>query len=70
MTGRPDRVYSVSRELQAGCFDCYGPDARWVGPNAQGLAVRHHDAKGHATWCDIVMSIRYGEITLDQAAAP
>jgi hypothetical protein len=33
----------------------------WNGKNAQGVAARHHDATGHQTWCDVYMSITYGE---------
>jgi len=55
------RVTYISRSLVAGCFDCYGNDARWEGKNAQGVAARHHDATGHVTWVDVGMSIRYGQ---------
>ena len=51
----------VGRDVQAGCFECYGYDARWFGPNAQGVAARHHDATGHNTWADVVMTVRYGK---------
>lgn len=50
----------ISRDVHAGCFVCHGTDAHWRGPNAQGVAARHHDATGHSTWCDVSMSIRYG----------
>lgn len=46
----------VSRDVTAGCHDC---GASWSGPAAQGTAARHHDAKGHETWADVVMSVRY-----------
>lgn len=55
------RRYACSRTVMAGCFVCNGSDAKWFGPNAQGVAVRHHDATGHPTWVDIAMSLRYGE---------
>lgn len=51
----------VARDLQGGCFDCHGYDAVWFGPNAQGVAARHHDATGHSTWVDVMLMIRYGE---------
>ncbi len=50
----------TSRDLRAGCFECYGTDAHWFGPNAQGVAARHHDKTGHETWVDVALSIRYG----------
>jgi hypothetical protein len=56
----PRETY-VSRDVMAGCFDCHGSDAVWYGPNAQGLAARHHDATGHATWADVNMCVRYGK---------
>lgn len=37
----------------------------WTGGNAQGVAARHHDATGHATWCDVYMGVRYGEQASD-----
>lgn len=55
------RPYRYSRDVTAGCFNCYGSDARWRGGNAQGVAARHHDATGHETWCDIYLSVVYGE---------
>jgi len=33
----------------------------WHGPNAQGVAARHHDATGHTTWADVTLMIRYGD---------
>jgi len=55
-----DRVTRTSREVQAGCFQCGGMDALWSGPQSQGTAARHHDATGHETWADVVLSVRYG----------
>jgi hypothetical protein len=54
------RHYSYSRDVTAGCFDCWGSDAHWTTKNAQALAARHHDATGHHTWVDVYMGIRYG----------
>lgn len=51
----------ISRDVMAGCYTCYGNDAHWLSKNAQGVAARHHDATGHRTWVQVVMSIRYGE---------
>ena len=55
----------TSRDLQAGCFVCHGDEAHWTGSNVQGIAARHHDLTGHATWCDVHMSIRYGHAAAD-----
>ena len=55
------RRYSCSRDVRAGCFDCWGSDAHWTSNNAQAVAARHHDATGHSTWVDVGMSIRYGD---------
>lgn len=55
------RKTSTSRSVMAGCFECWGSEAHWFGQNAQGVAARHHDATGHATWADIAMSVFYGE---------
>lgn len=50
----------TSRDVKAGCFVCHGMVAHWTGGNAQGLAARHHDATGHATWSDVYLLIHYG----------
>lgn len=55
-----NRETSASRAISAGCYTCSGQEAKWTGPNAQALAARHHDATGHATWCDISLQVRYG----------
>lgn len=54
-------TYSGISSSLAGCFDCNGTDAIWFAKNAMAVAARHHDATGHATWCDQVISVRYGE---------
>lgn len=57
----------------SGCYQCGGADARWHGKNALALAARHHDSSGHTTWCEQVMSVRYGPGMGDDtpaAAAP
>jgi cytochrome c551/c552 len=59
------RPYSYSRILQGGCFVCHGDEAHWFGPNAQGVAARHHDATGHQTWVDVNMHIKYGREPAD-----
>ncbi len=51
----------VGRDVLAGCYQCNGVDLLWHGPNAQGVAARHHDATGHTTWVDVYMSITYGD---------
>jgi hypothetical protein len=55
----------TSRDVTAGCFVCHGSDAHWRGGNAQGVAARHHDATGHATWSDVYLSVRYGQHLAD-----
>lgn len=59
------RETRTGRTVMAGCFVCGGMDAIWTGPNAQGVAARHHDATRHPTWCDVAMSIRYGREAAD-----
>lgn len=54
------RRYTYFRDLMGGCLVCHGDNAKWHGPNTQGVAARHHDATGHETWVQVVMSIRYG----------
>lgn len=54
------RTYSYVRTVTAGCYDCWGLEIKWEGPNAQGVAVQHHDKYGHQTWVEIHMKIRYG----------
>lgn len=45
----------------AGCVVCHGPSvAGWDSANAMALAARHHDATGHPTWAEQVVSVRYG----------
>lgn len=51
----------VGRDVQAGCYTCYGDDVHWFSKNAQAVAARHHDATGHRTWVQVVLSIHYGE---------
>ena len=59
------RLTSRTRELAAGCFACKGDTPIWTGANAQALAAQHHDKHRHATWCDIQMSVRYGQQEAD-----
>lgn len=61
----PDRCTSTSRDLRAGCFVCGGSTPMWTGGNAQGVSARHHDLTRHPTWCEVNLSIRYGERTPD-----
>ena len=44
----------------AGCFVC---GKEWQSKNALALAARHHDATGHATWAEQVLSVRYGDVS-------
>ena len=48
--------------VRAGCFNCNGTDGMWFGRNAVGLAARHHDATGHSTWAEQMISISYGPV--------
>ena len=59
------RRYAINREVIAGCHVCHGDVAKWFGGNAQGVAAYHHDATNHATWCDVAMTIRYGDAPVD-----
>ncbi len=59
------RDTQTSRDVRAGCFVCGGDRPTWTGPNAQGVAARHHDATGHATWCNVSMTIAYGHEQTD-----
>lgn len=56
----PKRVRHIVRILQGGCMTCNGSLAMWVGPHAQAVAARHHDATRHQTWCDVTLSYVYG----------
>lgn len=60
-----ERPTFTSRDVRAGCFVCHGLDAHWFGGNAQGVAAQHHDRTKHAVWCDVQLSIRYGEDAAD-----
>lgn len=55
------RKYSYNRLVRAGCYQCDGSNLKWHGPNAQGVAARHHDATGHDTWVEVGLMIWYGE---------
>jgi hypothetical protein len=61
-----DRRTATSRELSAGCFVCHGDQPRWFSANAQALAAQHHDRTGHATWCEVHLSICYGRDAADE----
>lgn len=54
-------------DVRAGCFTCAGLEAMWTGKNAMGVAARHHDSTGHPTWCDQLISVRYGRSLFDRA---
>jgi len=59
------REYEYLREAMAGCYQCGGLDMKWYGPNAQGVAARHHDATGHQTWVEVHLTIYYGGMPKD-----
>ena len=54
------RKTATTRDVKAGCFTCFGDQAKWFGGNAQGVAARHHDATGHPTWAEVYMGVYYG----------
>lgn len=55
-------TYSGANDHRAGCDECHGKGmAHWYARNAVGVAARHHDATGHTTWAEYVVSVRYGE---------
>lgn len=47
-----NRQSVTTRQVRAGCHECHGGRAHWLGRNADGVAARHHDATGHRTWCE------------------
>ena len=51
--------------VMAGCFVCHGSDAHWQSRNAMMVAARHHDATGHPTWAEQVVSVKFG-VTADE----
>jgi len=55
------REYSYHRQVSAGCYQCNGSNIMWHGPNAQGVAARHHDATKHTTWVEIALMVWYGK---------
>lgn len=59
------RRTSTSRTVIAGCFVCNGSEAMWTHAGAQGTAARHHDKTNHATWSDVILTVRYGEDAVD-----
>jgi hypothetical protein len=59
------RPTTTSREVLAGCLTCHCGEARWRGPQAQGTAAQHHDRTKHPTWCNVSMTVHYGEARPD-----
>ena len=59
---KPRVRYTGITAVIAGCRVC-SPDgsATWESKNAQAVAARHHDATGHTTWVNSILSIQYGE---------
>lgn len=54
------RKSETSRQVRAGCIQCHGGKANWLGRNAAGVAARHHDATGHRTWAEQSLRTVYG----------
>lgn len=54
------RKRSTAIRVIAGCFVCFGVEAKWTAANAMATAARHHDATGHETWADQILTVRYG----------
>jgi hypothetical protein len=50
----------TTRQVRAGCHECHGGRAHWLGRNAAGVAARHHDATGHRTWAEQSLRTDYG----------
>lgn len=63
------RAAETIRTVRAGCFDCFGSAAHWLGRNAVGVASRHHDATGHQTWAEQSIRTVYGA-AVDAPAHP
>jgi hypothetical protein len=57
------RVTFTGVDCQGGCVACVGLRSKplWISRNAMALAARHHDATGHQTWCEQVLSVTYGD---------
>ena len=60
-----ERATQAVRLVSAGCFVCHADKPGWVTPNAQAVAARHHDLTGHRTWCEIALTIHYGDVVAD-----
>ncbi|CAH1689335.1 conserved hypothetical protein [Hyphomicrobiales bacterium] len=58
---------STSVNVIAGCFDCNGSEAIWTAKNAMAVAARHAEAKGHKTWADQTLSVRYACVPVEKA---
>jgi len=54
----------MSRETRAGITSVIGGcnvcGKVWESKNTLALAAKHHDATGHSTWVEQVLSVRYG----------
>lgn len=56
------RVTRTGTEQRGGCWVCAPEgDLIWEGKNAMAVAARHHDATGHGTWAEQMLSVQYGE---------
>ena len=49
-------------DAKSGCLEC---GLVWTSRNAVAIAARHHDATGHSTWAEQVISTRYGADGVD-----
>lgn len=49
----------------AGCYICHA-GSHWESRNAMMVAARHHDATGHPTWAEQVVSVRFGDTAADK----
>ena len=54
----------------AGCLQCHGSEAKWQSRNSLAVAAKHHDATGHTTWCEQVLSVKYGPDFLGNEKEP
>lgn len=58
---RLDRTTEV--QAVAGCFTCGDTvdKPRWTAKNAMAVAATHARHRGHATWCEQHLEVRYGK---------
>lgn len=61
------RTSETVRTARSGCYTCHGSAAYWLGRNAVGVAVQHHDRTGHRTWCEQSIRTTYGAAEAEAA---